>query len=57
MRCTRGALTAAQVNLRLLEALDAEGAQVLDLEQLASHKGSLLGGLPGRPQPAQPSSQ
>ena len=38
---------------RLLEALDAEGAQVLDLEQLASHKGSLLGGLPGRPQPAQ----
>ena len=38
---------------RLLEALAAEGAQVLDLEQLASHKGSLLGGLPGKPQPAQ----
>lgn len=38
---------------RLLEALEAEGAQVLDLEQLASHKGSLLGGLPGKPQPAQ----
>jgi len=26
---------------------------VLDLEDLASHKGSLLGGLPGRPQPSQ----
>jgi len=38
---------------RLLEALAAKGAQVLDLEQIACHKGSLLGGLPGRPQPAQ----
>jgi tRNA 2-selenouridine synthase len=38
---------------RLLEALAAKGAQVLDLEQLACHKGSLLGGLPGTPQPAQ----
>jgi tRNA 2-selenouridine synthase len=38
---------------RLLEALAARGAQVLDLEQIACHKGSLLGGLPGTPQPAQ----
>jgi tRNA 2-selenouridine synthase len=38
---------------RLLEALAAHGAQVLDLERLASHRGSLLGGLPGEPQPSQ----
>jgi tRNA 2-selenouridine synthase len=38
---------------RLLAALDAEGAQVLDLENLARHRGSLLGGLPGEPQPSQ----
>lgn len=38
---------------RLLEALDARGAQVLDLERLACHRGSVLGGLPGEPQPAQ----
>ena len=38
---------------RLLEALAAQGAQVLDLEQLARHKGSVLGGLPGEAQPAQ----
>jgi tRNA 2-selenouridine synthase len=38
---------------RLLAALDAEGAQVLDLEQLARHRGSLLGDLPGDPQPSQ----
>ncbi len=38
---------------RLLEALAREGAQVLDLEQLAAHKGSILGELPGEPQPAQ----
>lgn len=31
---------------RLLEALAARGAQVLDLEALAAHKGSVLGGLP-----------
>ena len=33
---------------RLLEALSAQGAQVLDLEALAAHKGSVLGGLPGK---------
>lgn len=38
---------------RLLEALAARGAQVLHLEELAAHKGSVLGNLPGQPQPAQ----
>jgi tRNA 2-selenouridine synthase len=38
---------------RLLEVLDAIGAQVLDLEQLAAHRGSVLGNLPGEPQPSQ----
>jgi tRNA 2-selenouridine synthase len=38
---------------RLLQALRAQGAQVLDLEALASHRGSVLGGLPGQPQPPQ----
>ncbi|MBI3367110.1 MAG: tRNA 2-selenouridine(34) synthase MnmH [Burkholderiales bacterium] len=38
---------------RLLHALAAEGAQVLDLEALACHRGSVLGGLPGRAQPSQ----
>ncbi|MCF8199715.1 MAG: tRNA 2-selenouridine(34) synthase MnmH [Sulfuritalea sp.] len=38
---------------RLLEALAAQGAQVLHLEQLAAHKGSVLGNLPGQAQPAQ----
>jgi tRNA 2-selenouridine synthase len=38
---------------RLLHALAAEGAQVLDLEGLACHRGSVLGGLPDRPQPSQ----
>lgn len=38
---------------RLLEALAAQGAQVLDLEALAAHKGSVLGGLPDEEQPSQ----
>ena len=38
---------------RLLDALAARGAQVLDLEGLAAHKGSVLGDLPGQPQPSQ----
>ncbi|QPF74498.1 tRNA 2-selenouridine(34) synthase MnmH [Roseateles sp. DAIF2] len=38
---------------RLLQALAAEGAQVLDLEGCARHRGSVLGALPGRPQPSQ----
>ncbi|MHB1086018.1 MAG: tRNA 2-selenouridine(34) synthase MnmH [Thiobacillus sp.] len=38
---------------RLLQALEREGAQVLDLEALAAHRGSLLGALPDQPQPLQ----
>ena len=38
---------------RLLQAIAAEGAQVLDLEALACHRGSILGGLPDQPQPSQ----
>ena len=38
---------------RILEALRALGAQVLDLEDLAVHKGSVLGALPERAQPTQ----
>ena len=38
---------------RLLQALRAEGAQVLDLEDLASHRSSVLGLIPGQPQPSQ----
>jgi len=38
---------------RLLHALAAAGGQVLDLEALAAHRGSILGNLPGRPQPSQ----
>ncbi len=38
---------------RLLQHLDAIGAQVLDLEALACHRGSVLGGLPQQPQPSQ----
>ncbi len=38
---------------RLLEALARAGAQVLDLEKLAAHRGSVLGDLPGQPQPSQ----
>lgn len=38
---------------RLLHALQAQGAQVLDLEGLASHRSSVLGMVPGSPQPSQ----
>ena len=38
---------------RLLHALRARGEQVLDLEGLARHRGSLLGHDPAGPQPAQ----
>jgi tRNA 2-selenouridine synthase len=38
---------------RLLDALAAQGAQVLDLEAIARHRGSLLGDVPGAPQPSQ----
>ncbi len=38
---------------RLLQALRETGAQVLDLEGLAAHRGSVLGNLPDAPQPTQ----
>jgi tRNA 2-selenouridine synthase len=38
---------------RLLQALRDAGAQVLDLEALACHRGSVLGPLPGVAQPSQ----
>jgi tRNA 2-selenouridine synthase len=38
---------------RLLRALTGAGAQVLDLESLARHRGSVLGNFPHRPQPTQ----
>jgi tRNA 2-selenouridine synthase len=38
---------------RLLQALRACGAQVLDLEDLANHRSSVLGAMPGLKQPTQ----
>jgi tRNA 2-selenouridine synthase len=38
---------------KLLRSLERAGAQVLDLEDLAHHRGSVLGGLPLVPQPSQ----
>lgn len=38
---------------RLLQALAGRGAQVLDLEGLAHHRSSVLGLMPGQPQPSQ----
>ncbi len=38
---------------RLLAALHSQGAQVLDLEGIANHRGSVLGLVPGQPQPTQ----
>jgi tRNA 2-selenouridine synthase len=38
---------------RILQAMALKGAQILDLEAYASHKGSLLGALPGQAQPSQ----
>ncbi|WP_087724870.1 tRNA 2-selenouridine(34) synthase MnmH [Pandoraea sp. PE-S2T-3] len=40
---------------RLLHALADTGAQTLDLEALAMHRGSLLGAMPDAPQPSQKS--
>lgn len=40
---------------RLLQALGQVGAQIIDLEGLAKHRGSLLGDLPGEAQPSQKS--
>ncbi len=38
---------------RLLQALATQGAQVVDLEALANHRSSVLGAIPGSPQPSQ----
>ncbi len=38
---------------RLLQTMQREGAQVLDLEALAEHRSSVLGSIPGQPQPSQ----
>jgi tRNA 2-selenouridine synthase len=38
---------------RLLQALQAQGAQVMDLEALANHRSSVLGAMPGLAQPTQ----
>ena len=38
---------------RLLNALARQGHQVIDLEHLAQHRGSVLGSLPGQTQPSQ----
>ena len=38
---------------RLLHALQQQGAQVIDLEALARHRSSVLGHVPGMPQPSQ----
>jgi tRNA 2-selenouridine synthase len=38
---------------RLLQTLATQGAQVLDLEDLAAHRGSILGALPDQAQPSQ----
>ena len=37
----------------LLQALSAQGAQILDLEALAQHRSSVLGLIPGQAQPSQ----
>jgi len=51
LRVVVGATGSAKT--RVLHALAAQGHQVLDLEEMAAHKGSLLGALPGVPQPSQ----
>jgi len=38
---------------RILEAIGRRGGQILHLEELAAHKGSVLGVLPDAPQPSQ----
>ena len=38
---------------RILEAIGQRGGQILHLEELAAHKGSVLGVLPDAPQPSQ----
>ena len=51
LRVILGATGSAKT--RVLQALEAQGGQVLDLEHCARHKGSMLGNLPGVEQPSQ----
>jgi tRNA 2-selenouridine synthase len=51
LRVVCGATGSAKT--RVLQAMAEQGAQVLDLEGLACHKGSLLGAVPGQEQPSQ----
>ncbi|MDB5731373.1 MAG: tRNA 2-selenouridine synthase, partial [Variovorax sp.] len=51
LRVVVGATGSAKT--RVLQALAAQGHQVMDLEEFAAHKGSLLGALPGVAQPSQ----
>ena len=51
MRVICGATGSAKT--RILQEIARLGEQALDLETLASHKGSVLGILPGQPQPSQ----
>lgn len=51
LRVILGATGSAKT--RVLQALHEQGAQVLDLEHCARHKGSMLGSLPGVEQPSQ----
>jgi tRNA 2-selenouridine synthase len=51
LRVVVGATGSAKTSV--LQALAAQGHQVIDLEGLACHKGSVLGNMPGQPQPSQ----
>lgn len=51
LRVVLGATGSAKT--RILQAMAAQGQQVLDLEGLACHKGSILGAVPGQAQPSQ----
>ena len=53
LRCIILAGPTGSGKTRLLQSLAQAGAQTLDLEGLACHRGSLLGDLPDRPQPSQ----
>lgn len=53
MRILMGSTGSAKT--RILQAIAEMGGQVLDLETLACHKGSVLGALPHQPQPSQKS--
>ena len=53
LRCVAVGGATGSAKGRVLDALAARGAQVVDLEGLARHRGSILGALPGAAQPSQ----